>query len=89
MKTEKGLKRSSIIKYHFQKLKAKPQFHIHMRSIHAVTEMENCALIGIKVFNKTKGTLFHERGFEISLFSGARFMLGLGRRARVMNPPNA
>ena len=57
-----------------------------MRSIHVVTEMENCALICIKVFNKTKVTLFHERGFEISLLSGARFMLGLGCRSRVTNP---
>ena len=77
---------SSIIKYHFQRLKEKPQFHIHKRSIHVVTEMENCALIGIKVFNKTKGTLFHERGFETSLLSGARFILGLACRAKVMNP---
>ena len=33
---------------------------------------KNCAFLGAKVFKKTKGTLVHEPGFEISL------LLGLG-----------
>ena len=78
MKTEKGLKSEFDYKNHFQKLKAKSQFHMHMRSIHVVTEMENRNI----VFNKTKGTLFHKRGFEISLFSVSCLVWGAGLGSR-------
>ena len=73
MKNEKGLENELDYKIPFPKVEGKNLGFISIWDQYMkLQKWKNCAFLGVKVFKKTKGTLEHEPGFEISL------LLGLG-----------